>query len=105
MPMVFPLEHRRASYVADQVMQQSGQSRASMGDQTVYIAVNRRQNSLLVNTPPEKAPLIERDWYAISAWHLDATGCCASCGAQQAGRFHTAPGEWGNRRQRLRLAE
>jgi len=86
MPLVFPLEHRRASYVADQVMillgldpsarktsaevqfeaqrmqmmQQSGQSSGKLGDQTVYIAVNRRQNSLLVNTPPEKAPLIER---------------------------------------------
>jgi len=24
--------------------------------------------------------VIERDWYALGAWHLDARGCCHNCG-------------------------
>ncbi|MCA9229866.1 MAG: hypothetical protein KDA57_04390 [Planctomycetales bacterium] len=90
MPMIFPLQHRRATYVADQVMillgldpsarktstevqfeaqrmqmmmqeaSRSGRDISKIGDQQVYIAVNQRQNSLLVNAPPEKIPLIER---------------------------------------------
>ncbi|NOY30850.1 MAG: hypothetical protein GXP28_11980 [Planctomycetes bacterium] len=90
MPLVFPLKHRRATYVADQVMillgldpsarktstemqfeaqrmqmlmqqaNQQGRDVSGFGKPTVFIAVNRRQNSLLVNAPPEKIPLIER---------------------------------------------
>jgi len=90
MPIVFPLKHRRATYVADQVMillgldpsarktstemqfeaqrmqmlmqqaNQHGRDVSKLGKPTVFIAVNRRQNSLLVNAPPEKIPLIER---------------------------------------------
>ncbi len=89
MPRVFPLQYRRATYVVEQVMillgldpsarkttsemqfevqrmqrmMQEARMRggtASKLDTNVYIAVNRRQNSLLVNGPPEKMPLIER---------------------------------------------
>ena len=52
-----------------------------------------------------QAPLIARDWYAVSAWHLDDAGCCTTCGTSQAGRFHERPGSWGNQRQRLHLAQ
>ncbi|NOY42640.1 MAG: hypothetical protein GXP26_12500 [Planctomycetes bacterium] len=89
MPRVFPLQYRRATYVVEQVMillgldpsarkttsemqfevqrmqmmmQEAGMRGGTVSklDTNVYIAVNRRQNSLLVNGPPEKMPLIER---------------------------------------------
>jgi pyruvate formate lyase activating enzyme len=47
--------------------------------------------------------VIGRDWYVLTAWHLDADGRCESCGAPCAGRFDGAPGTWGARRQPVRL--
>jgi pyruvate formate lyase activating enzyme len=44
------------------------------------------------------ALLIERDWYEIGAWGLNADGRCASCGAACAGHFDPVPGSWGARR-------
>lgn len=49
------------------------------------------------------AVVIGRDGYALTAWELDAQGCCASCGAACAGRFDTKPGRWGARRLPITL--
>ncbi len=43
--------------------------------------------------------VIERDWYVLGEWHLDATGHCAHCGEKIAGVFEAEPGHWGARRQ------
>jgi pyruvate formate lyase activating enzyme len=48
--------------------------------------------------------LIERDWYELGEWRLDAQGCCTNCGAQVPGVFSGAPGRWGARRMPVRLA-
>ncbi len=48
--------------------------------------------------------LIERDWYELGEWHLDAEGRCAACGTPVAGRFEAEPGHWGSRRQPVRMA-
>lgn len=53
--------------------------------------------------PSCKKLLIERDWYKLGEWHLDAQGCCAHCGAWVAGMFEDKPGTWGPRRQPVRL--
>ncbi len=50
------------------------------------------------------ALLIERDWYELGAWNLDAEGRCASCGTRLPGVFEPRPGHWGARRQPVRLA-
>ncbi len=47
--------------------------------------------------------LIERDWYKLGAWRLDAQGCCRSCGEWIPGVFEAAPGDWGPKRQPVRL--
>jgi pyruvate formate lyase activating enzyme len=52
-------------------------------------------------------PVIERDWYKLIAYRLDARGCCA-CGSPLAGRFADDPGAvvrdaFGRRRVRVRL--
>jgi pyruvate formate lyase activating enzyme len=47
--------------------------------------------------------LIERDWYTLGNYTLDENGCCSSCGQKAAGRFAKTAGEWGARRQRLRI--
>ena len=49
------------------------------------------------------ALLIGRDWYEITAWHLDAHGACSACGSRCAGVFEPRPGTWGARRQPVRL--
>ena len=47
--------------------------------------------------------LIERDWYELGAYNLDGNRCRA-CGCEIAGRFERQPGNWGARRQPVRLA-
>ena len=42
--------------------------------------------------------VIERDWYRLGAWRLDANGCCNACGTRIAGVFEAEPGDWGARR-------
>jgi len=43
--------------------------------------------------------LIGRDWYELTAWNLDACGCCRRCGTPLPGLFEERPGGWGARRQ------
>ncbi|HHJ14285.1 MAG TPA: AmmeMemoRadiSam system radical SAM enzyme [Gammaproteobacteria bacterium] len=50
------------------------------------------------------ALLIERDWYVLGQWGLDARGHCASCGAAIPGVFEARPGDWGARRLPVRMA-
>jgi len=47
--------------------------------------------------------LIERDWYQLGRWNLDAGGCCVDCGAALAGVIESEPGRWGPRRQPVRF--
>jgi pyruvate formate lyase activating enzyme len=49
--------------------------------------------------------LIGRDWYLLSDWNLDAKGNCNRCGTRCAGVFEGQPGEWGAKRQPVRLAD
>jgi pyruvate formate lyase activating enzyme len=49
------------------------------------------------------AKLIGRDWYEITAWNLDEAGRCRGCGTPLAGVFDPRPGNWGARRQPVRL--
>jgi pyruvate formate lyase activating enzyme len=48
--------------------------------------------------------LIERDWYQLGAWALDAEGRCRVCGASCPGVYDERPGSWGPRRLPVRLA-
>lgn len=47
--------------------------------------------------------VIERDWHALGEWNLE-DGSCRFCGTPIAGVFEAAPGDWGRRRARVRLA-
>ena len=49
------------------------------------------------------AKVIGRDWYRLTAWRLDAAGACQACGEHIAGVFEAAPGDWGPKRQPVRL--
>ena len=42
--------------------------------------------------------LIGRDWYELSEWHLDHSGCCVSCKTACPGFFEKDPGHWGAKR-------
>jgi pyruvate formate lyase activating enzyme len=49
--------------------------------------------------------VIGRDGYVITSFRLDAQGGCGRCGARCAGVFEAEPGDWGARRQPVRLAD
>jgi pyruvate formate lyase activating enzyme len=49
--------------------------------------------------------LIGRDWYVLSEWNLDESGCCRACGERCPGVFESAPGDWGARRLPVRLRD
>ncbi|WPZ36462.1 AmmeMemoRadiSam system radical SAM enzyme [Thalassobaculum sp. OXR-137] len=42
--------------------------------------------------------VIERDWYELGAWKLDAAGACTGCGTRLPGVFDGPPGVWGRKR-------
>ncbi len=47
--------------------------------------------------------LIERDWYQLGHWGLNAHGKCTNCGHSLPGVFEAVPGDWGARRQTVRV--
>jgi pyruvate formate lyase activating enzyme len=49
------------------------------------------------------ARVIERDWYELGEWRLDANGACLACGTQIPGVFVGPPGAWGRRRVPVRV--
>ncbi len=49
------------------------------------------------------ACVIERDWYELGDWRLDAQGRCLNCNTRVPGVFAGAPGTWGARRLPVRL--
>ncbi|WP_019594196.1 AmmeMemoRadiSam system radical SAM enzyme [Thioalkalivibrio sp. ALM2T] len=49
--------------------------------------------------------VIGRDGYELSDWNLTADGCCNACGVSLPGVFEARPGNWGARRQPVRLAD
>lgn len=48
--------------------------------------------------------VIIRDWYILKEWHLDESGACGHCGAYCKGVFEVKPGDWGAKRQPVRLS-
>jgi len=51
------------------------------------------------------ATLIQRDWYTLQTWALGPEGRCPRCNTPCAGVFDAAPGQWGRRRQPVRIGE
>ena len=49
------------------------------------------------------ARVIERDWYELGEWQLDAHGACRKCGTRIPGVFSATPGDWGSQRLPVRL--
>lgn len=48
--------------------------------------------------------LIERDGYRLGTYQIDVAGCCPACQTPIPGRFAQQPGDWGARRQPIRIA-
>jgi pyruvate formate lyase activating enzyme len=49
------------------------------------------------------ACVIERDWYELGEWQLDAAGRCLQCGTQLPGVFDGMHGTWGAKRVPVRM--
>jgi len=52
-----------------------------------------------------KKRIVERNGYALGAWHVDALGRCEFCGTHCAGVFDGPPGTWGCKRQPVYLRQ
>jgi pyruvate formate lyase activating enzyme len=74
------------------------------GLQFVYTGNVHDEDGGATRCPGCGTRVIGRDWYVLTAWHLDDTGRCLSCGTRIPGRFDGPPGRWGARRQPVRLA-
>ena len=48
--------------------------------------------------------LIGRDWYQLTDWNLSSVQNCPKCDRKLSGRFEALPGDWGRRRQPVRLS-
>lgn len=48
--------------------------------------------------------LIQRNWYELGVYHLDHHRC-GHCGNKIAGRFQQQPGNWGRKRQPVRISQ
>ncbi|MES9905464.1 MAG: AmmeMemoRadiSam system radical SAM enzyme [Sedimenticola sp.] len=48
--------------------------------------------------------LIERDWYQLGEWNLTTSGACRFCGTSCAGVFEATPGDWGAKRQPVKIS-
>jgi pyruvate formate lyase activating enzyme len=55
--------------------------------------------------PGCKERVIERDWYTLGEWRLDANGACRHCGTKIPGYFDATPGHFGAKQVRVRLAD
>ncbi|MGH0033547.1 MAG: AmmeMemoRadiSam system radical SAM enzyme [Myxococcota bacterium] len=75
------------------------------GQHYVYTGNVRDERGGSTGCPGCGALLIGRDGYRLTAWNLDAAGCCRKCGRACEGRFEARPGDWGARRQPVRLAD
>ncbi len=49
--------------------------------------------------------LIGRDWYVLSDWNFTPQGSCQHCGSICAGVFDSKPGDWGARRQPVKIMD
>ena len=49
--------------------------------------------------------LIGRDWHLLDEWGLTQSGLCSRCGTPCAGEFEDHPGDWGRKRQPVRLED
>jgi pyruvate formate lyase activating enzyme len=47
--------------------------------------------------------LIGRDRYDLTIWKLTDDGCCSACGTRCAGMFDAEHGDWGGRRERVKI--
>ncbi|WP_207209907.1 AmmeMemoRadiSam system radical SAM enzyme [Tropicimonas sp. IMCC6043] len=48
--------------------------------------------------------VIGRDWYLLTDWNLTDDGCCRSCGNRFPGVIEGPPGNWGRKRQPVRIS-
>ena len=73
------------------------------GVRHVYVGNVHDREADTTFCPTCKQPVIERDWYEILAYRLDAQGRCLSCNTPLPGRFETFRGAFGSRRIPIRI--
>lgn len=49
--------------------------------------------------------LIGRDWHLLDDWSITQSGLCSRCGTPCPGVFEDRPGDWGRKRQPVRLSQ
>jgi len=82
---------------------QARQIALKAGLRYVYIGNAHHADGDTTFCPACRARVIERDWYQINGYRLDAKGCCPNCGHAIAGRFSSSHGNFGRRRVAIKL--
>ncbi len=79
----------------------------ALGNELQYVYTGNVHDAVGGSTwcPNCGSRLIERNWYRLGAWNLDAVGCCRNCGNRCPGFFEETPGTWGSRRLAISLSE
>ncbi len=75
----------------------------SKGLRFIYVGNVHDPDGASTWCPQCQRRLIERDWYVLGEWNLQA-GACRFCGTPIPGRFDPQPGTWGARRLPVRLS-
>ena len=75
----------------------------SEGLRYVYLGNVHDRAGDATHCPTCDALLIQRDWYELVTWNLDA-GHCGTCKTPIPGVFEPTPGTWGAKRQPIRIA-
>ena len=85
-----------------ETLRRARQIARAAGLRYVYTGNVHDQEGDATHCPSCDALLIQRDWYELLAWNLEDDRCQA-CGEAIAGVFETAPGTWGQKRERVRV--
>lgn len=77
----------------------------AMDNGLLYVYTGNIHHTLSDSTycPSCGLKLIGRDWYELDEWNLEGQGKCRRCGAVCPGVFEPSPGDWGRRREPVRI--
>jgi len=103
----FHPDHRMRDVAATPLdtLRRAKQIAESHGLRYVYIGNVRDEAGSTTCCHACGARTIVRDGYALGEWNLSDDGECRECGTRCAGVFDGPPGDWGNQRLPIRLAD
>jgi AmmeMemoRadiSam system radical SAM enzyme/AmmeMemoRadiSam system protein B/AmmeMemoRadiSam system protein A len=95
---------RDRSHTPPQMLHEAYELARRAGLHYVYAGNIHSPREQTTYCPACQRPVIERDGYTLGRYDLNENRC-RHCGATIAGHFDRAPGDWGSRREPVRIAD